>query len=209
MKKNFFIFMVIPFVFTLTLEPFVVMNDIVPVFPVEDQDKIEGAVIEGAIHFLQAKSNAVLILQEVEKSNEHGMSYSLILEYVEKTISELEISKREFMKSIAAGNRAGYVEEIILKFKAFDYAKFESEKDLNNDLMFSVKSYLSVGNILGAYQENVDNICEILSTLRLIKEKIEINTTPDISLFWQLLHQFSKAALFGNYCTMIASAVLQ
>lgn len=209
MKKSVFIFVVITFVFTLVVEPFVVMNDIVPVFPIEDRDRIEGAVIAGAIHFLQAKSYAALLLQEYEKSCKQVINYSAALDYVEKAISELELSKREYMESIAAGTQAGYVENSIRKFKIFDYDKFESEKDLNKDLMLSVKSYLSAGNILGAYQENVDNICSILSILRLIKEKIAVNVTPDISLFWQLLQQFSKAALFGNYCTMTATAVLQ
>lgn len=209
MKKKVFIFMVITFFFALIVKPFVVMNDIVPVFPVEARDEIEGAVIEGAIHFLQAKSYTALLLQEYERSGRQAMNYTAALGLVEKAIIELETSKTEYTASIAAGTRSGYVAEKIEQFKVFDYDSFTSENSLNKDLMLSVKSYLSCGNILGAYQENVDNICKVLATLKIMKEKFEENTTPDISSFWQLLQQFSRATLFANYCTITATAVLQ
>ena len=70
-----------------------------------------------------------------------------------------------------------------------------------------VKAYVSGGNILGLYQQNVEYLGEILITLNLVAEKCTAQQSPDISLLWQLLQQFSKAALFGNYCTVTATAV--
>lgn len=204
-------FLIVLFTFGCVLagEPFVVMNDVVPVFPERDRDKIESAVIEGAIHFLQAKAYSDLLLQEYEKSARQEINYAAALDYVEKAMAELEAAKKEYQESIAAGKLAGYVAEKVQRFKVFDYDKFSTQMDLNKDLMALVKSYLSAGNILGAYQENVNNIGKILATLETIKEKIEVNITPDISLFWHLLQQFSQAALFGNYCTATAAAILQ
>jgi len=209
MKKKCFIFTAIVFMCVLSCEPFVVMNDIVPVFTAGSRDSIESAVIEGATHFLQAKSYSDLLLREYEKSGKQAIDYSAALEYAEKAIAELEKAKEEYLESLDSANRAGYVNDKILKFKSFDYNTFQSEKGLNKDLMSSVKSYLSTGDILGAYWENVDNITGILSTLQSIKGKIELDITPDISLCWQLLQQFSHAALFGNYCTMTAAEVLR
>ncbi len=189
--------------------PFVVMNDIVPVFPEKDRDKIESAVIEGAVHFLQAKSYSDLLLQEYEKSGKQAIDYAAALDYAAKAIAELEAAKKEYRESMAAANLAGYVAEEVQRFKVFDYDSFSTQKDLNKEIMTLVKSYLAAGNIIGAYQENMNNIGKILATLETIKEKIEVNITPDISLFWQLLQQFSQAALFGNYCTAAAAAILQ
>lgn len=208
MKKTIFVFMMFSFVFIPALEPFVVMNDIVPVFHDGERDKIESSVIEGAVLFLQAKSYADLLLREFEKSGKQAIHYPAAFGYAEQAIGELETAKDEYMKAIAAGTRAGYVDEIIGKFKVYDYDMLSAEKGLNNDIMSSVKAYFSSGDILGAYRENVTNIEKIISILQLIKEKLAVNVTPDISLFWQLLQQFSTASLFGNYCTMTAAAVL-
>lgn len=208
MKKTIFVFMMFSFVFIPALEPFVVMNDIVPVFQEGERDKIEAAVIEGATRFLQAKSYADLLLQEYEKSGKQPIHYPAAFGYAEQAMTELETAREEYMKAIAAGIKAGYVDETIAKFKIYDYDMLAAEKEMNNDIMSAVKTYFSSGDILGAYRQNVTNIDKILSTLQLIKEKLAVDATPDISLFWQVLQQFSKAALFGNYCTMTAAAVL-
>jgi hypothetical protein len=185
------------------------MNDIVPVFAADSRDIIESAVIEGATHFLQAKSYSDLLLLEYEKSGKQEIDYSAVLGYAEKAIVELEKAKEAYLESLESATRAGYVNDALLKFKVFDYSAFQSEKGLNNDLMSTVKSHLSTGDVLGVYRENVDNIAAILSTLQFIKGKIEMDAAPDISLYWQLLQRFSYAALYGNYCTMTAAEVLR
>jgi len=205
MKKTIFILIVL--FFTLTLQALVDMNDIVPAFTGEAQGQIEGAVIEGAIHFLQAKSHSDLLLMEYEKSANQPFNFSAALDHAEKAIGELEKSIEEYEKSVSLGKQAGYVDEILQKFKNFNYDGFSADKRLNNDVMVLVKSYFSAGNILGAYQQNVDHIGEILITMEQIKEKLKINQLADITLFWQLVQRFSKAALFGNYCTITAATI--
>jgi hypothetical protein len=209
MKKVIFILIVvcIGFTLTVTLEGLIDMNDIVPVFPGTEQAQIEGAVIEGAICFLEAKSQSDLLLKEYEKSARQPFNFPAALDHTEKAVAELEKALEEYEKSITVGKQAGYVSEIIQKFKNFDYDAFASGKQLNHDIMVLVKSYFSGGNILGAYRQNLDHIGEILITLEQIKEKLTANQLPDISLFWQLTQQFSKASLFGNYCTMTAAAI--
>ncbi|MCK4764155.1 MAG: hypothetical protein KAW12_18290 [Candidatus Aminicenantes bacterium] len=209
MKKTIFLFLVTFLVSTMTVEAFVVMNDVVPAFPQQNREKIEAAVIEGTIRFLQAKSYADLLLKEYEKSAKQALDYTAALDYAEKTITELETAKREYETSIAVGSRAGYAAGNIQRFKTFDYGQFESGKELDNHLMTAVKSYFSAGDILGAYQENIDNIDGILTVLQQIREKLKENETPDIELFWNLLQRFTRTALFGNYCTMTAAAVLK
>ena len=187
---------------------FIEMNDIVPAFPGEVQGTIENAVIQGAIHFLQAKSQADLLLGEVEKSAKQPLNYSSALVNTEKAIAELEKSISEYDQAITCAKQAGYVNEVIQKFKNFNYDAFTSENKLNRDIMTMVKAYFSGGNIVGVYQQYVEYLGEILITLHLIKDKLNADLLPDISLSWQLLQQFSQASLFGNYCTITATAIL-
>lgn len=209
MKKIIFILIILFFTvtFTLTLRGLVQMNDIVPAFPDEERGAIEGAVIEGAVRFLEAKSQMALLLKEYELSAKQPFDFSAALAHAEKAAGELEISLEEYEKSITICKQAGYVDEIIQKFKNFNYDAFASEKQLNSDIMVLVKAYFSGGNIMGAYRQNVDHISGILTILEQIKEKLTAGQSPDVSLFWQLSRQFSKASLFGNYCTMTAAAV--
>jgi hypothetical protein len=205
MKKAIFILITLGLV--LTLPATLLHNDIVPVFPNGDRNKIEGAVIDGAVHFLQAKSQADLLLVEYEKSAGQTIDYPAALEYTEKAIAELEKSRDNYAQAHTLGKQAGYVEEMIQKFKTFDYDTYTAGKQLNSDVMVLVKAYFSEGNILGTYQQQVEYIDDILLTLVPIKEKLAAGQLPDISRLWQLVQQFAASSLFGNYCTMTAQAV--
>jgi hypothetical protein len=205
--KKFILFMVMLGV-SVTLSAFIELNDIVPAFPEEQQGAIENAVIQGAIHFLQAKSQADLLLAEVEKSAKQPFDYSSALVYTEKAIAEVEKSINEYHQAITSGKRAGYIDEVIQKFKNFNYDAFTPGNNLNRDIMTMVKAYFSAGNIVGVYQQYVEYLGDILITLHLIKDKLTANHLPEISLSWQLLQQFSQASLFGNYCTITATAIL-
>ncbi|UCH94990.1 MAG: hypothetical protein JSV88_32705 [Candidatus Aminicenantes bacterium] len=196
-------------VFSLNLHPLIDMNDIVPVFPGEKQVQIEGAVIEGAIHFLEAQSFASLLLEEIEKSAQQPLDYPSALAYAEKAVIEVEKSIHEYDRAISAGKQVGYVNEVIQKFKNFDYDAFASDKGLNRDIMTVVKAYFTGGNILGAYQQRLEHLGDILVTLHQIKEKLTDRQSPDISLAWKLFQRFSEASLFGNYCTVTANAVFE
>jgi hypothetical protein len=206
MKK--FIVVVTMLFLSIGLSAFLELNDIVPAFPEEEQGSIESAVIEGAIHFLQAKSQADLLLGEVEKSAKQPLNYLSALVCTEKAIDELEKSINEYHHAITSAKRAGYVNEVIQKFKHCNYDTFASENKLNREIMTVVKAYFSGGNIIGVYQQYVEYLGEILITLHLIKDKLTAYLLPDVSLSWQLLQQFSHASLFGNYCTLTATAIL-
>lgn len=205
MKKAIFILITLGLV--LTLPATVLHNDIVPVFPGGDRNKIEGAVIDGAVHFLQAKSQADLLLVEYEKSARQTIDYPAALEYTEKAIAELEKSRDNYAQAHTLGKQAGYVAEMIQKFKTFDYDTYTAGKQLNSGVMASVKAYFSEGNILGTYWQQVEYIDDILLTLVPIKEKLTAGQLPDVSRLWQVVQQFSTSSLFGNYCTMTAQAV--
>ncbi|NIM14969.1 MAG: hypothetical protein GTO45_23635 [Candidatus Aminicenantes bacterium] len=207
MKKAIFILITLGFAFVM--QALINMNDIVPVFPDGiNRSKIESSVIDGTIHFFNAYSHANILMKEYEKSAKESLNYLIALEYMEKAITELEKAKDNYAQAHTLGKQAGYVEEMIQKFKTFDYDTYTADKQLNSDVMALVKAYFSEGNILGTYQQQVEYIDDILLTLVPIKEKLAANQLPDIYLLWQLLQQFSESSLFGNYCTMTAQTIL-
>ena len=203
MKKLFVILTVLVVFFPLYA--FIELNDIVPAFPEEVQSPIESAVIEGAVYFLQAHSEVNLLLAEYEKNGKLAFNYAAALSYAGKAINAVEKSIAAYDQAITLGKETGYRSDMIQKFRNYD--AFATEQGLNKDIMEVVKAYVSGGNILGLYQQNVEYLGEILITLNLVAEKCTAQQSPDISLLWQLLQQFSKAALFGNYCTVTATAV--
>jgi hypothetical protein len=207
MRKTSFVLVALVFMVSISMLASIVHNDIVPVFPEGEQAKIESRVIEGAVHFLEASSQANLLLKEYEKSARQPFNYQAALEYTDKAIYELEISRAEYGQAVNTAKDAGYVTEMIQKFKDFDYDSFCASGQLNGDTMASVKAYLSAGNIVGAYRQNTERIDDILLVLVQVREKIAAGQLPDISLPWKLLQLFSEAALFGNYCTMTAHSV--
>ena len=205
-KVNIFL-VILLFVCCFNLHPLIDMNDIIPVFPPEKQAQIEGSVIEGAIHFLEAQSQVNLLLKEVERSARQPLDHASALAHADKAISELEKSIEQYDQAISVGKQKGYLDEKIQKFKIFNYDVFGSARGLNRDVMTVVKAYFTAGNILGAYQQRVEHLSEILIILHQIKEKLTDQQTPDISLVWNLYQRFSEASLFGNYCTITANAV--
>jgi hypothetical protein len=195
--------------FAFSLPALINMNDIIPAFPEGSRGGIENAVIEGAIHYLQANAQADLLLCEYEKSARQPFNFEAALGHADKAIAQLEMSLQEYGKSIDLGQQAGYEETTIQKFKSFNYDGFTTSKSLDNCTMSLVKAYFSSGNILGAYRQNADNIAAILVTLQQVKERLAAGLQPDVSLFWQISQQFALTSLFGSYCTMTAQSVFK
>jgi hypothetical protein len=61
---------------------------------------------------------------------------------------------------------------------------------------------------LGIYQKNIANIVGILDSLYFIRDQVKSGNKPDITVVWKLLQQYSEAALFGNYATMMGTTIL-
>lgn len=208
MKKSLFCLVIFVFSFSASLSGLIVMNDIVPAFSEGEQKKIEDAVVKGATHFLQAKSDADLLLKEYEKSSGQDINPADLLGYVEKVMGELEIARLNYAAAVTIAQQAGYGEKV-QGFKGFDYQGLTREKGLNPEIMNLVAAYLGAGDILGAYGKNLDHIDAILVLLGQMKKTLAAGDIPELSMFWGLLQDFSQASLFGNYCTLAAREVFK
>jgi hypothetical protein len=196
---------------TQQIQAFVWANDIVRAFDDESgekQQQIEGHVITGASLFLQAQSQANLLLNEYELSGSQPFSCTVSLEYTEKTIALLENARDEYMKAKENGEAAGYNPGKTSLFKSFDYDAFIADNRLNKDIAKKVRDYLRTGNILGIYQQTIDDLSGMLDTLYRLRDNLRAGVKPDIKLFWTLMQQFSGASLFGNYSTLMGITIL-
>jgi hypothetical protein len=198
---------ILMFCFFINLGAIVHYNDIKPAFSEESRESIEKSVIEGAIYFLKAKAQADLFLCEYEKSAKQTFNADLALVYTQVAIEEIKNSLFEYEKSLQFAKSAGYDEATIQKFKSFNYDGYTLGKQLNNDIMFLVKAYFASGNIIGAYQQNIDHIADVLLTLEQVKGMLNKHELPDVQFAWALSQKLSIAALFGSYSTMTAQDV--
>jgi hypothetical protein len=214
LKKMFtIIFSMIALIVFLNTEinAFIHVNDIVPVFEDPDGQKkqeIENHVISGASFFLQAQSNANLLLNEYELSGKQPFNCVKSLEYTETAINLLENARNQYVNAMGIGESLGYSPVKIDRLKFFDYDGFITETRLNKDIAKKVQGYLSSGDIVGIYRQAANDIMDILNTLYSIRESLKINEKPGIHLFWKLLQQYSESSLFGNYATLIGTTVL-
>ena len=196
---------------TQQIQAFVSANDIVPVFGDDDAQKkqqIEYYVVSGTSLFLQSQSYSNLLLNEYELSGNQDFNFNVAVGYAEKAISLLENSLNQYKKAKETGEIIGYNPQKINLFKSFDYEKFINYNGLNGVIAQKVQSYMQSGDILGIYQQNIDNLTGILNTLYTIKDNLKKGLRPEIELFWNLMQKISESSLFGNYSTVIATAVL-
>ena len=207
MKK--FLMLLFVLGFALNVHGLLCLNDVSPTFPEgTNRALIEGGVVFGAIHFLNSKSYADLLLMEYEKSAHQDFNYELAIDYIEKSIAELEISKSNYLKAKEIGENVGYIQRILICFKEYDYDKYIIENNLNREIAEIVKHYFKQSDILAVYQNNIDNINGILNTLYYIRDNLKINKMPTINSFWKLLEQYSYTTLFGNYASRIGRDVI-
>lgn len=210
MKKLTLVLLVTCLLSVVNLDAVIVMNDIVRYFEdTSERVSIENDVIEGAIHFLKSKSYSDLILMEYEKSAKQAIDYPVILDYTDKAITELEKAKENYIRARDTGVRIGADKSRADSFKTFNYGQLVRTKKFNTVIANRVTAHFSKGDVVGAHNRNLQNIEEILQNMYFIREQLKNHITPGIDIFWKMLQQYSEAALFGNYCTVIGSTVLK
>jgi hypothetical protein len=210
LKISRILIIVLPLVFiSSSLIGVIAMNDLECIFS-EEPEKIvmKDYIISGATEFLLSKSYSDLILMEYEKSVKQAFNFSLVSDYLGKTISALESARDKYIKAKDIGEKLGYIEEKVSWFENFNYIDFINANKLNKDIATEVKSFLAKCDVVGLYQQNIDNIGDILNILYSIKNKVSSNSKPDISSMWKLLQQYSEVLTFGNYSTIIGTKIL-
>jgi hypothetical protein len=207
MKKVFLVIFISTVV--LNLQAFIWINDVDCVFS-EGYEKsvLREQVISGTMHVLKSKSYIYSFFYEYEKSALQSYNTSESLIFIERSIAELESAKIEYNIALRIGKSIGYINSKVNWFKSFDYDDFVKSNNLNSEIALKVKNYLSSCDIIGIYQQNISNINDILDSLYLVRDRLKAKIKPELKIIWKILQQYSEAALFGNYATLMGSTIL-
>ena len=147
---------------TANLYSLIHVNDIREVFPNGPESMIlENNIVTGSINFLKSQADASSLLSEVEKSANENFDFLLAEDYLKKAKDNMAISLIYFKNAIEVGKRIGYNEEKKVAFQTFNYDNFISTNNMIDQIAKKVKSYMIKNDVLGVYQENVNNLKRI------------------------------------------------
>lgn len=167
---------------SINIYSFVWVNDVDCAFSYNaDQAVLKQKVVEGSIYVLEAKAYTDHFLSEYERAAVGSFNVAEALSYFEHSISEMEFAKKKFEEALNIGAILTYKTSNLEKFNSFDY---------------------------DGYIKNINNLNKILDFQYKEKEELKNNNTPEITLVWGLMNQFSESALFGSYTSMLSIKIL-
>jgi len=165
-------------------------------------------VIEGAGYFLNSHSNFQEFLNRVELSDLNGIDFNDMREILYKAIEDMEKAKDSYFNLKQEADITPYNPVMINFLLDFDYDGFQKEKGLNLIVYNKVKNYLSKGDIRGVFSKFLLNSESILEQLYTIKEWIDSDKFPEISILWRVNQAYFEAQLFGQYTSEIFYSIL-
>jgi len=170
--------------------------------------QIEEYVVAGAKSFIESYKNALALIDAFEIKPSQAADISAAFIFTENALRQLQDSRSHYAKAKELGEQAGYNMTFIVKFKVFDYDEYIDKYGLNKEIAGIVKKYLKEGDILGVYEQNIDNIDAIIITLTRIRDTLKSGEKPPIRILWDCIQQYANAALFGNYTTRISVKII-
>jgi hypothetical protein len=185
------------------LNAYVAHNDIPPVFGSGEARTMEELTIEGTSDFLQSNADVFMLLSEVEVGYGGNSQFNRSIELTEAAISKLERSRQKYLELIGKAESSAYAPDMIKALKKFNYRKLVESNRLNQQIMATVKGYLTNGDVRGLYRRHIESIDVILGDLYDVRTQLKEGNLPVIDTFWSLLHEYSEALLVGNYATMV------
>ena len=204
MKKLFLCLSILIAIFSTHTYGILYGNDIKDAFPIGVQKELDGYLTSGASNFLLSESQAMLLLNEYEISD-NGFNIQVSLDYAKKALSLIEVSKTGFLNAKTLGIKAGVDGQKAIVLKSVSYDTITT--GMNSIVAEKLLKYFKSGDVIGIYSENLDNISKIQETLTYIISILEQGKKPGLDTYWKLYQQYSEAALFGNYATVIGRTV--
>jgi hypothetical protein len=204
MKKMFLSLSILIAIFSTHTYGFVFANDIVDAFPSPIQKELSGYIVSGASQFLLSESQAMLLLNEYEISD-NGFNIQASLDYAKKALTLIETSITGFQNAKTLGLKTGVDGQKAIVLKTVSYDTIIA--GMNSVVADKLLKYFKSGDVIGIYSENLDNISKIQETLTYIISILEQGKKPGLETYWKLYQQYSDAALFGNYATVIGRTV--
>ena len=208
MKKLLFL-VIIVWMVNPPAQAAITFNDVVCAFsPSTEKIKLQDNMIAGASSFLAANGKAFLLLSIYERDCNGNLDITAALIHAREALSDLEKARTLYGKALNIGKELGYNEYKRPMFSSYNFSEVTQEKKLNEPIADRVKTFLVGMDVVGLYEQNLQNVDSICITLKDIISLLEAGQTPGKGIMWSLLQEFSEASLFGNYSTIIGGDIL-
>ena len=164
---------------------------------------IEGYIIEGAGHYLDAYSSILSFFNRVELANESSSDFFLWRLILYKAITQMNRAAAVYDILTREAEATPYNETVLLKLKNFDYAQFRVDYGLKIEIFQEVESYLKTGDITGVFKRIHSSLNEIISRLETIYEEVWQGKMPALVSLWDLNELCSSTLVFGQYVSRV------
>ena len=162
--------------------------------------RLSDYIKDGAINFLDAYSNFLLFLKEIEASEANKSDHKKL----QDTIDFMEQAKNNYTELSGKADKLSYKQSIRDKLINFDYDGFQEKNQLRKDVFDKVKVFLSNGNIRGAYKEALSQFNNILKVSKNIRGKLKSGKLSNLlSELLRLNQLYSESMFFGQYVAQV------
>jgi len=165
-------------------------------------------IVESAGYFLKSHATYQDFLSLVEMTDLNGVDYKEMRAILYSTVDNMEKAKASYANLKAAAEKIPNDPFVIDKLLKFDYDSFQVKYGLIEPIFEKVKSLLSKGDIAGLDNVMLANMDIILNQLYEVKNLVDKEQSPDISLLWRINQTYAEAQLFGQYMSEVFRDIL-
>ncbi len=164
-------------------------------------------IVEGAGYVLDARAGVSTFMNRFETAELTGADYTGMRDTLSQVIDNLEKAKANFVYINYIAAYTPYRESVTGRLKAFPYDDFQKQWGLYENVFARVKSYLSAGDVRGAFSAISKDLDLLLDRLYTLKEGIDAKKLPAVQMVWELNQAFSDNMFFGQYFAMVMAEV--
>lgn len=165
-------------------------------------------IVESAGYFLKSHSDILLFLDRVEMSEINDIDYKELRDILYRAIENMEKAKEAYYVLKQKLDATPYNQVMINYLLSFDYNGFLYERGLISEIFKEVETFLVKGNVRGIYDRLLKNTEKILDKLYLIKDSVDADTFPNISILWRVNQYYIETLLFGQYSAEVLKSIL-
>jgi hypothetical protein len=164
---------------------------------------IQSCIIDGAGYYLQAYSDILLFLQEIEWSNPENVNYDELKRLLNRSLDGMKNAGNTYANLEKLANTTPYNPVFIEKLTAFDYRAFQQSRAAYSIAFIATRIYLAAGDVRGLFMHIKAGTGQILGMLMDIKAAVDMEKFPELSVLWRLNQKTAEIMLTGQFAAEI------